>query len=627
MGLTFVSLLGIVAVAMLAPLLSWVTPRRFIPETVLLIAGGMLIGPNVLAIAAPESAIHFLHELGMAFLFLMAGYEIDINELRGSGGRHAMLAWCGSLTLAFAAVAALGVSGGALSANGVAVAIAMTSTAIGTILPILRERNLLSTAVGASILNHGAVGEVGPIILMALLLGSRATWKSVAILLVFLAIAVLIIRFTDNVRRFGMTIVDAIHLGASTTAQTTIRLTVVLLVGLCTLAAAFQLDVVLGAFAAGFILRYAVPDGSEELEEKLDGLAYGFFVPIFFVTSGMAIDVDLSRSALTTLAIFLVLLVAVRGVPVWLATWMERRWDGSRAYSLRQCIQVAVYSTTALPIIVAVTQVAVGSGAMSSSFASTLVLAGAVSVLLMPALALLFGASADLAPAVEALAIVQGPVDADGHLHTAQAAKPGGDSPALDNLAVTEPRRPASPPDDAAMRDMQAEAGAEGEQTGQTGTQPRMDDGKRAGVVGAAQTVGISGTGAAPAAPSSPAAAAPTHRKRRMSITRHGLTEEEARFLAERLARIEAERIQWRQQMRQQRNLDREEAQQRRALRRALSRERRREERDQVRQLKACIHARTAHTDANRPGEQPSDQHTTGSTQEETGAPTSSGRA
>ena len=384
MAHAFVSLLCIVAVALLAPLLSWGVPRRMLPETVLLILGGIVIGPGALDIAHVGRDIGFLRELGVAFLFLMAGYEIDVNELRGSGGRHAMTAWAGSLGLAFASVAVVGVSGGAFSANGIAIAIAMTSTAIGTILPILRERGLLPTAVGAAILNHGAVGEVGPIILMALLLGSRSTWASLAILLVFLAVTLLIVRFTDRVRRAGRRFIEAIRLGGTTTAQTTVRITVLLLVGLCALAEVFDLDVVLGAFAAGFILRYALPDGNRQFEEKLDGLAYGFFIPIFFVVSGMGIDLGMSEQSLATIGAFLLLLVLVRGLPVWVASRLERRRNGSRAYSMRQSLQIAVYSTTALPIIVAVTQVAVSAGAMSASFASTLVLAGAVSVLVMP---------------------------------------------------------------------------------------------------------------------------------------------------------------------------------------------------------------------------------------------------
>lgn len=559
MGTTFLSLLCIVVVAFFAPLLSWVVPRRIVPETVLLIAGGMLIGPAVLGIATATASIDFLRELGLAFLFLMAGYEIDVNELRGSGGRHAMVAWLGSLALAFAAVWVIGVSGGALSVNGIAIAIAMTSTAIGTILPILRERGLLSTAVGAAILNHGAVGEVGPIILMALLLGSRSTWASLAILLAFLAITLLIIRFTDNVKRAGRRLVEAIHIGGTTTAQTTIRLTVLLLVGLCTLAAIFELDVVLGSFAAGFILRYAVPGGSRELEEKLDGLAYGFFVPIFFVTSGMAIELDLSASALVDLGAFLVLLVAVRGVPVWLASWAERRHDGSRAYSLRQSVQIAVYSTTALPIIVAVTQAAVSAGAMTQSFASTLVLAGAASVLIMPAAGLALGSRRDHAPAVEALAVAQGPVDAEGR--PVQIADSAGLQPGDQELTVSERRRPA---------------GLE-LTTAHSAPSPSSSGGRAGQGTGS----GAAGTRRAGAWPTQPEEA-----PRSVGLGGRRLSDAEARYLAVRLAQIEAERVHWREQMRLQRNLDREEAQQRRAVRRALLRQRRRQERDQVRQLR-----------------------------------------
>lgn len=562
MGTTFLSLLCIVVVAFFAPLLSWVVPRRIVPETVLLIAGGMLIGPAVLGIATETASIDFLRELGLAFLFLMAGYEIDVNELRGSGGRHAMVAWLGSLALAFAAVWVIGVSGGALSVNGIAIAIAMTSTAIGTILPILRERGLLSTAVGAAILNHGAVGEVGPIILMALLLGSRSTWASLAILLAFLAITLLIIRFTDNVKRAGRRLVEAIHIGGTTTAQTTIRLTVLLLVGLCTLAAIFELDVVLGAFAAGFILRYAVPGGSRELEEKLDGLAYGFFVPIFFVTSGMAIELDLSASALVDLGAFLVLLVAVRGVPVWLASWAERRHDGSRAYSLRQSVQIAVYSTTALPIIVAVTQAAVSAGAMTQSFASTLVLAGAASVLIMPAAGLALGSRRDHAPAVEALAVAQGPVDAEGR--PVQIADSAGLQPGDQELTVSEPRRPAG------LELTTAHSASSAPSPSSSG-----------GRAGQGTGSGATGTRRAGAWPTQPEEA-----PRSVGLGGRRLSDAEARYLAARLAQIEAERVHWREQMRLQRNLDREEAQQRRAVRRALLRQRRRQERDQVRQLR-----------------------------------------
>ena len=513
MAHAFVSLLCIVAVALLAPLLSWGVPRRMLPETVLLILGGVVIGPSVLGIAHIGRDIGFLRELGVAFLFLMAGYEIDVNELRGAGGRHAAIAWILSLGLAFGAVTAIGVTGGAASANGIAIAIAMTSTAIGTILPILRDRGLLPTAVGASILNHGAVGEVGPILLMALLLGSRSTWVSLVILGVFLVITLLIIRFTSRVKRVGRRLVEAIHFGASTTAQTTIRATVLLLVGLCAIAAVFDLDVILGAFAAGFVLRHVLPEGDAEFEEKLDGLAYGFFIPIFFVTSGMGIEAGLDAGDLVNLLAFFVLLVLVRGVPVWLASRVERRRDGSRAYSMRQSLQIAVYSTTALPIIVAVTQVAVSAEAMSTSFASTLVLAGVLSVLVLPAAGLGLGRRSDHVPANEVMRVVQGPAAPDGRTPE-EATVPAGEH-------VSEPRRPASPPSGIRL--------PEGVRTPAGGVRrPAQPD-----LVGWPDLR----EQAAPVA---------THLAD-LGVHAHGLSVEESHRLAARLAQIEQDHAQWRE--------------------------------------------------------------------------------
>ena len=115
MSAVFVSLLCIVAVSFIAPLISWSVPKRLLPETVLLIAGGVLIGPSGLGIAHEGQDIAFLKELGVAFLFLMAGYEIDVNELRGSGGRHAMAAWAGPSASPSRRSPPVGVSGGVFS--------------------------------------------------------------------------------------------------------------------------------------------------------------------------------------------------------------------------------------------------------------------------------------------------------------------------------------------------------------------------------------------------------------------------------------------------------------------------------------------------------------------------------
>ncbi len=105
------SLFWIAVAAVLAPLIAGAVPRRLVPEVVLLLVAGVLIGPYALDLAETGSEIGILRELGLGMLFLLAGYEIDPAELRGRGGRRAMFTWCVCMLLALGTVAALGAAG------------------------------------------------------------------------------------------------------------------------------------------------------------------------------------------------------------------------------------------------------------------------------------------------------------------------------------------------------------------------------------------------------------------------------------------------------------------------------------------------------------------------------------
>lgn len=375
------SLFWITVAAAIAPLIAGSLRRKLIPEVVLLLVAGIVIGPYALDLANVDSEIELLRELGLGMLFLLAGYEIDRDELTGRGGRRALITWLICLALAFAVVGGLAAAG--LVHSEIAVAIALTSTALGTLLPILKDRGLVETPVGRAVLNHGAIGEIGPVIAMAVLLGARGAVLSLVVLAAFAAVAVVVALLPARILREGTDLLAVVRRGSDTTAQTTVRLVMLLLVALIAVAAVFDLDIILGAFAAGFILRRTVPDGNELLEHKLEGLAFGLLIPIFFVTSGMAIDVSAVADEPGVLAAFLALLVVVRGLPVLVAS----RYDRIASFDTRESLQVALYSTTGLPLIVAVTGVAVSAGQMSNATASILVAAGAISVLILPMLA------------------------------------------------------------------------------------------------------------------------------------------------------------------------------------------------------------------------------------------------
>jgi len=389
------SLFWITVAAAIAPLIAGSLRRKLIPEVVLLLVGGIVIGPYALDLANVDTEIELLRELGLGMLFLLAGYEIDKDELTGRGGRRALVTWLVCLALAFAIVGALSTAG--LVHSEIAVAIALTSTALGTLLPILKDRGLLATPVGRSVLNHGAIGEIGPVLAMAVLLGARGAVLSLVVLAFFALVAVVVAVLPARILREGTALLAVIRRGSDTTAQTTVRLVMLLLVALIAVAAVFDLDIILGAFAAGFILRRTVPGGNEQLEHKLEGLAFGLLIPIFFVTSGMAIDVSAVAGEPLVLLAFLVLLLIVRGLPVFVASRYDRGPAGAN-FDTREQLQVALYSTTGLPLIVAVTGVAVSAGQMSNGTASILVAAGAITVLVLPLLASALGTKTPSAP-------------------------------------------------------------------------------------------------------------------------------------------------------------------------------------------------------------------------------------
>lgn len=381
----FVSLAVIAIVAAAAPIITNLIPRKLVPETVLLLAGGAILGPSMLNIIWTDESVMLLSDLGCAMLFLLAGYEIDPQTITGREGKRGLATWGISLGLAFAVVYCFtGVSARGL--DGLAVTIALTTTAIGALMPILKERGLLETRLGSSILSYGTWGELGPIVAMALLLSTRSTWATIAILFAFIAIAMLTAVFGHRSSRKEGPIRDIFFAGRDTTSQTFVRTTLMLLIALVAVSSLFHLDIVLGAFAAGFILRYLIPEGSHELEKKLNAIGYGFFIPLFFVVSGAKIDLFAVAEDPVLMIGFIAMLVAVRAVPIFVSMHTDKDPEvaamGGRAHAT-----VALYCTTALPLIVAVTSVAVSAGAMSDSTASIFVSAGALTVLIMPALA------------------------------------------------------------------------------------------------------------------------------------------------------------------------------------------------------------------------------------------------
>lgn len=365
----------VVCAALAGVVVTALAPRVAIPVVVVELLLGILIGPQVLDIASVDKFTEFFGNLGLGMLFFFAGYEIDFDRIRGRPLELAIAGWGLSLVLAYGI-------GGLLEAAGIVISLlyagsATATTAIGTLIPILRDRGELRTGFGTYMLGAGAVGEFGPILLVTLILSTTHPVHEAVILLAFVAMAVLLALVAVRSMFRGWPLLERTF---ETSSQLAVRFAVVLVFGLVALASKLGLDLLLGGFVAGLITRQAL-QGREVtvFESKLTAIGYGFFIPFFFVTSGMKFDLDTlvsSASALLKLPLFLGMFLVVRGVP---ALVLYRSVLGSR-----DRLALALLCATELPLVVAITTLAVESGHMRSSTSAALVGAAMISTLVFP---------------------------------------------------------------------------------------------------------------------------------------------------------------------------------------------------------------------------------------------------
>ncbi|MBA2439656.1 MAG: cation:proton antiporter [Thermoleophilaceae bacterium] len=374
------SFLIIVAAGALAALAGGLLPGwAQVPTVVIEVLAGILIGPDLLGLAEPDRFIEFFASLGLGMLFFFAGYEIDFVRIRGTPLRLGALGWLMSLALAFALAGLLSLTG--LVISFVFTGAALATTAIGTLLPILRDADTLRSRLGTHLLAAGAVGEFGPVLLITFVFSTKSTVSKALILLLFIAVAVVAALVAVRGVGRGWALFER-TLEAS--GQPAIRFAVVVVFACSALAASLGLDVLLGGFVAGVIVRLALQGREVRIfESKLTALGYGFLIPFFFIVSGLQFNLDALLSSpgrLLEVPLFLALFLFVRGVPALVV------WRGVLDRSERSAL--ALFSATQLPLVVAITTIAVGEGHMRSATAASLVGAAILSTMIFPVLAL-----------------------------------------------------------------------------------------------------------------------------------------------------------------------------------------------------------------------------------------------
>ena len=372
----------VLAVAAGVPLLLGLIPALRLPGALLEILVGVLIGPSVLGLVNPDATVQALALLGLSFLLFLAGSEVELRKFGGTLGRRVLLSVVISVAGAAVVVAvllALGVGGAAL------IGVALLATSLGLVVPVLSDAGALGQPVGKLAIAGASAGEVAAVVLLSIGLAGSDTPPAGRLLLLALLlgalgmIALAVLGVEHSVRLTGV-----IARLADTSAQIRVRLTVLLVAGLALAAQALGFEAILGAFLAGLLVRALDPDPmlSHPLYPvKLEAVGYGLLVPVFFVHSGLTLDVSglVERpAALATVPAFLLALIVVRGLPA-LAFHRE--------LGRRELLAVGLLQATSLPFLLAAVEIGHRMGLLDPAFGAGLIAAGLVSVLLFPAAA------------------------------------------------------------------------------------------------------------------------------------------------------------------------------------------------------------------------------------------------
>jgi Kef-type K+ transport system membrane component KefB len=376
---SFDDLLIVVAIAFAAPFVLGLVPSLRLPSPVLEIVAGIIVGPSVLNWAQNDETVAVMATIGLAFLLFLAGIEIEFDKLRGQVLRLTAIGFAVSLSIAV-------VVGFAFKAAGVVqtpllVAIILSATSLGVIVPVLKDAGEISSTFGQLVIAAGSIADFGAIILLsAFFSGHGSTGSTLLLIGSLFGIAIAVYAFVRGAERSRAVMRDLLRL-QDTTAQIRVRAAVVLMIGFAALAEQFGLEAILGAFAAGAVLTLVDQDREMThplFRTKLEAMGFGFFVPVFFVATGLKFDLNAlldHPSNLVKVPIFLGALLVVRGLPAF-------AYRG--AIGTDRSAVAGILQATSLPFIVAATTIGVDMGLMGSAEQSALIAAGLLSVLIFP---------------------------------------------------------------------------------------------------------------------------------------------------------------------------------------------------------------------------------------------------
>jgi Kef-type K+ transport system membrane component KefB len=374
----------VLGAATAAPLLVDLLPLPKVPPIVSEIVAGILIGPVVLDLVDDTAPLAVFSSIGLVFLFFLAGLEIAFDA---RDDRHlALVGLAFLISLGLALVVALLFDAIELVGAPLLVAIILAATSFGIVVAVLKDAGQTGTPFGQLVIAGASIADFATVILLSLFFSSSgASFETTLVLLLLFLGVVAVVGLVLAGARGSEQLKATVARLHRTSAQISVRIAFLLLVLLVYMSEEFGLEVVLGAFLAGAMVSLldrekVVRDTG--LTEKLEGIGFGVFIPIFFVASGVSLDLDALFSSFDTIVLVpltVIALLVVRGVPALIY---------GRFVPRRQALSAGLLQATSLSFVVAATQIGVEIGELEPAAAAGLVTGGVISVLIFPALAL-----------------------------------------------------------------------------------------------------------------------------------------------------------------------------------------------------------------------------------------------
>jgi len=383
-AISFGGLAIVAAAALAAPLALGLFPRIRLPAIVLEIVLGIVIGPHVLGWVSIDTPIRVLSLLGLAFLLLLAGLEVDYERFRGRLLRLTAVGY--AISFGIALVIGFGLHAGGLVKSPLLIGIALSATSLGIVIPVLKDAGEVATPFGQLVAAGSSIAEIATIVLLSLFFSGEAGGIGAKLLLFGLfALFVLAVGVTVLGVEHSMRISSTLLRLQDTTAEIRIRGAFLLLAVFAVLAERLGLEAILGAFLAGAILRLVDRDQRlthPQFRQKLEAVGYGVFVPFFFVATGVKFELNTLFATGTNLArvpIFLAALLVARGLPALVYRSLATR---------KQTLAAGLLQATSLSFLVVAGQIGVQLNLLRPAVYAALVAAGLLSVLLFPLAAL-----------------------------------------------------------------------------------------------------------------------------------------------------------------------------------------------------------------------------------------------